>query len=95
MAKEELDLEDLENGTSTNDVVRLILALLSGIKLLTAALGFHFFSDDLYVAIANIIPVIIIMWTMWDAKREKDKVKEAAIKIAQAKVKEIQYEEEV
>lgn len=88
--QEEFDLAELENGNSTDDIIRLILALLSGIKLLTAALGFTFFTEDLFVAIANLIPTIIIIWTVWSAKREKDRIKQAAIKLA--KEKEINYE---
>jgi energy-converting hydrogenase Eha subunit H len=44
------------------DLIRLILAILSGIKLLTAALGYHMFNDDVMIAIGNIVPLIIILW---------------------------------
>lgn len=47
------------------DLIRLILAILSGIKLFTAALGWHWFTDDLAIAIANLIPLLIILYATW------------------------------
>lgn len=53
---------ELDKVDNRNDLIRLVLSILASIKLVTAALGYRFFSDDLMVAIANLIPLLIILW---------------------------------
>lgn len=56
------EVDQVDNRT---DIIRLVLSILSGIKLLTAALGYKFFTDELAEALANLIPLFIILWGVW------------------------------
>lgn len=57
-----------------SDLIRLFISIISGLKLLSAALGFRFFTDDFAIAIANLIPLLVILWTVWEAHRKAKKM---------------------
>lgn len=64
MDKDYFDWE-VDKVQNQNDVIRLIIAIVSAVKLLLAALGWKFFTDDVLVALETIIPLLILLWTTW------------------------------
>lgn len=56
---------NVDKVNNTADLIRLVLAIVSGIKLLVGALGYNFFTDELLVALENLVPVLIVLYTTW------------------------------
>lgn len=74
---------DTDKVNNTNDIVRLVLSILAGIKLLIAALGWNWFTDDILVAIENLIPLFIILYGVWRNNYITDKGKAQKLVLAQ------------
>lgn len=56
---------EVDQVNNTNDIIRLTLAILAAIKMVIASFGYTFFTDDLLLALENLIPLLIILWGIW------------------------------
>lgn len=56
---------EVDKVDNKNDIIRLVLSILSAIKMLIAGLGYTFFTDELAIALENLLPLFIILWGVW------------------------------
>ncbi len=56
------EVDKVENNT---DIIRLTLAILAAIKMLVASFGFTFFTDEILLALENLVPLLIVLWGVW------------------------------
>ena len=54
-----------DNVNNTNDMIRITLAILAAIKMLIGSLGYNFFTDDLLVALENLVPLLLVLLGIW------------------------------
>lgn len=73
---------EVDKVQNQNDVIRLILAILSAIKLLLAAFGYTFFNDDVLVALETLLPLLILLYTTWKNNYISNKGKAQKIVLA-------------